>query len=524
MRITERAESYIAAFQEAASRDSAVIHAAAIDSVAIDGAAPCVEVPPGTRCAVLSGVLRVARLLNPPAAAADAETVLVFPGMHITSMYDLISCSRTPTVVLSLVPDPPTFAGQSRAYRAVVSPAPSSGDVLASRSEVVVLRVDRDSLLERVPPGSLSMQDAALALTEITARVQELCLVALTPLPRKHESLGLPFDLLEREAALRRRFVPGVPDRHDTLFVTREVASQALQVLVESGPELSVEDSLSDLYARSGCIVRWDEPYPLNRVPARLQEAPRHPAPLAVLPKVSVLTITRNRPRIFILAANVFMNLDYPAELLEWVVVDDSDEGRDARGSLGALRNDRRVKYARIAVEGDKPLNVGLKRNVACKMASGDVFVHLDDDDYIPPSSVHRRVSALQSTGARCAGSSSTLCFDVFSHKTYFSQVTDVLGDRVFFPEPGMMYTRGFWEERNWDRDAMYDEGRAFLRGRDPSDLVDVAPTDNVIMISHSENMTRGLRRMTAEAPLNRPEALFSESYCRLLKAVHNAA
>lgn len=522
--LKDRMASYAAAFREAAGHHGrSIILSGELQDV------PLCEIPPGSRCVVLSGVLKVMHLLEPPTIKAEETagprdmTIYIAPGLTTISMYEMIVRCGASSIVLSLVPDPPTFAGQSCVYRAVVSCVPTSDDVLESKAEVLILRVDRDSLLSRVPADSLSMRDAACALTEITARVQELCMVALTRYAGQCKAPDVPFDRLALEAAQRRCFVPGVPERHDALFVTSDVADAAvhvLEALLSEEKLMSVEEALRHLYSESGCIVHWDSAYPLNRVPVFLQ-SPSRAVPDMHLPKVSVLTITRNRPRIFVLAANVFMNLAYPAALLEWVVVDDSDDGMDARGSLGVLRSDDRVKYARISLQDSKPLNVGLKRNVACKMATGDIFVHLDDDDYIPCHSIERRVHALASTGARCAGSTSTLCFDVFTNKTYYSQVKDVFGDPVFFPEPGMMYTRGFWEDRNWDRDASYDEGRRFVAGRDLSDLVDVSPLDNVIMISHCSNMTMDLRRMCGEAPVNRPEALFSESYCRLLKAIY---
>jgi hypothetical protein len=218
-----------------------------------------------------------------------------------------------------------------------------------------------------------------------------------------------------------------------------------------------------------------------------------------------------------LLAAYNFMNIMYPAELLEWVIVDDSDPEHDSRPSLGVLRNDKRVKYVRVTVEEAKPLTVGLKRNLSCKAATGDVFVHLDDDDYLPPHSIAARVTALASVNARCCGSTSTLCFDVRTHRTFYCSVTGTYGDREFFPEPSMMYTRGFWEENPWSRDWKYDEGRRFLEHRAFEDLVDVDPLDNVVAITHNNNMTGDLRAMTGESPVNRPESLFPDGFVRLL-------
>jgi hypothetical protein len=166
------------------------------------------------------------------------------------------------------------------------------------------------------------------------------------------------------------------------------------------------------------------------------------------LPTVSVLTITRNHPREFALPVYTFMNFDYPAHLLQWVIVDDSDKDHDLRPSLGALRKDPRVKHIRLESKSGAPFSVGFKRQVACSKASGQVFYHLDDDDHHPPVSMLARVKAMLTYNARCMGSTNILCYDIEAKEVLNWPSGNVFGDRTIFPEAGMAYTREFGRSR----------------------------------------------------------------------------
>lgn len=117
------------------------------------------------------------------------------------------------------------------------------------------------------------------------------------------------------------------------------------------------------------------------------------------LPRVSLLTITHNRPRLLELLAGSVIAQSYPPELLEWVVIDDSTSPGEPDLSS--------VPEAGIALVYERlpqRLPIGAKRNLCHARAHGEVLVLMDDDDYYPPSRVAAAVAALESGHEEVAG------------------------------------------------------------------------------------------------------------------------
>lgn len=214
----------------------------------------------------------------------------------------------------------------------------------------------------------------------------------------------------------------------------------------------------------------------------------------ASLPRVSIITITRNRRRIFNIATYMVLKTVYPRDRLEWVIVDDSEEGLDAYPSLGQLRGNPMVRYTRLQTDAGKPFRIGHKREIACQMATGDIFVHLDDDDFLPPLGVMIRVKSLLEYDASCMGATHMLCHVYKTGRTFFSTVEDAYNDLVGFGEPSMAYTRAFWEARHWNTGVHMDEGRYFCVGRDYSKFLNVPSQFHCVAITHRTNVTGNLR------------------------------
>ena len=116
-------------------------------------------------------------------------------------------------------------------------------------------------------------------------------------------------------------------------------------------------------------------------------------------PRVSLCTITRNRPKLLDLLSWCIREQGYPLELIEWVIVDDSDSGQVT--DLAKIREtDVSVKHIKLP----KRLPIGSKRNLCHDLASSDLLVVLDDDDYYPPSRVAEAVAALEECDVLVAG------------------------------------------------------------------------------------------------------------------------
>ena len=75
---------------------------------------------------------------------------------------------------------------------------------------------------------------------------------------------------------------------------------------------------------------------------------------------------------------------------MEWILIDDGQESL-----TDLIPNDDRIKYMKVKSENKKPLTISKKRNMGLEYATGDILIHMDDDDYYLPSSVSTRVKVL---------------------------------------------------------------------------------------------------------------------------------
>ena len=108
------------------------------------------------------------------------------------------------------------------------------------------------------------------------------------------------------------------------------------------------------------------------------------------LPSVSIVTVTYNRRLIFPIAIRNWIKFIYPRDKLEWVIIDDSDDGTTLHGILP--KSDQ-IKYYRLQTTGR--LSIGQKRNFGVEHAIYDYIAFMDDDDYYYPHSIYARVALL---------------------------------------------------------------------------------------------------------------------------------
>mgnify|MGYP001243645164 CR=1 FL=1 len=128
-------------------------------------------------------------------------------------------------------------------------------------------------------------------------------------------------------------------------------------------------------------------------------------------PFVSVCTPTFNRRPFIPALIKCFQAQDYPKDRMEWIIVDD---GTDKIEDL--VKDIPQVKYLKY----DRQMNIGEKRNISNKNATGDIIVYMDDDDYYYPTRVSHAVQMLRlHPKALCAGSSKMLIYFKHIEKMY---------------------------------------------------------------------------------------------------------
>ena len=112
---------------------------------------------------------------------------------------------------------------------------------------------------------------------------------------------------------------------------------------------------------------------------------------------VSILVATKNR---HIFLENILRNFnrqDYPTELMELIIGDDGD----CLMEKNIPKDKSNIKYIKFS-----PISLGEKRNKLCEMATGDIIIFMDDDDYYPEDKVSVYVDELNKSNYLLAGSS----------------------------------------------------------------------------------------------------------------------
>ena len=116
-------------------------------------------------------------------------------------------------------------------------------------------------------------------------------------------------------------------------------------------------------------------------------------------PSVSIITLLSGRTKFLPLVRACVEAQTYPAEKIEWIVVDDGDQ------DVGEFFSGTRELYLRT----NKPLNIGRKRQFGSDVASGEFIFFFDDDDLHYPHRVERCVERLQKVGARMVAGNSEM-------------------------------------------------------------------------------------------------------------------
>jgi glycosyltransferase involved in cell wall biosynthesis len=131
---------------------------------------------------------------------------------------------------------------------------------------------------------------------------------------------------------------------------------------------------------------------------------------LPTRPTITIVTPTYNR-RLFIpRLIDCILSQNYPHDLMEWCIYDDgTDKIEDLITSNIKRLNKIKVTYIK-GVSGEK-LNVGAKRNKLNDIASGQVVVCMDDDDFYPPDRVSHAVNILRTKKVDLVGSSEMFCY-----------------------------------------------------------------------------------------------------------------
>jgi glycosyltransferase involved in cell wall biosynthesis len=162
---------------------------------------------------------------------------------------------------------------------------------------------------------------------------------------------------------------------------------------------------------------------------------------------------------------------------MEWVIVDDSDEGQTVSDLVADLPN---VRYTRLP----ERIKLGRKRNMLNDMAKGAICVNMDDDDYSHPKRVATIVRLLLNSKVDIVGSS--ILFLYFLKDAVITQCG---------PYSAFHATAGTWGFRKtllgqgckFDDDAEKAEEKVFLKGFSVP-MVQMDAMSSILVMCHPKN------------------------------------
>lgn len=259
----------------------------------------------------------------------------------------------------------------------------------------------------------------------------------------------------------------------------------------------------------------------------RRRHPPALPAALpkgADIPRVGIITLTRNRSHWWPVMVRNVAGARWPLNRMEWIIVDDSDEGKDLAAQVALLREQAvglTVNYVRLTPPAKErtAMTIGAKRNAAVAAASEGtgLFVCMDDDDYYHEDSIGRRVSWLTVPGGG-AGRGAAYCATIPMYDTtrYISAVNVppmILGAAQRVSEATLAFTRAFWAARPFP-DVSMAEGEGFIVGRE-METAEIPPYGVIVSFIHKKNTSS--RRVPADQPANGCHYGFSDEFFSLV-------
>jgi hypothetical protein len=247
------------------------------------------------------------------------------------------------------------------------------------------------------------------------------------------------------------------------------------------------------------------------------------------LPKVGIITVTRNRKPWWLNMLQSVVKQDWPVSRLEWIIVDDGDEGQRIGPEVEEFMEKSPGLVLRY-VEMTKPQSIGAKRNAAVEAAGADVdvFVVMDDDDHYPKNSIKLRVGWLnrampldKETKIARPQSQVGYCsvlpmYDLTRYISAMNVPEMELGPAERVSEATLVFTRAAWTDRPFP-DVSMAEGLGFLEGREGMS-VEMTSKDMIVSFIHTKNSSS--RRIPPEQEPNGCHYGFADEFFRYVHEI----
>ena len=204
------------------------------------------------------------------------------------------------------------------------------------------------------------------------------------------------------------------------------------------------------------------------------------------LPKISLITLTYNRRNFFKLALHNYKNTTYPKDKIEWIILDD---GTDTVLDMLPV-NESNINYKFIK----KKLDIGEKRNYGVELATNEIIVFMDDDDYYPPDSLKNRIFYLLKSNKNCVVCSTIGCFDINKYVSIMNVPPHQLPFSKRVSEATLTFKKKFWNEQKFKNTSDGGEGYEFLEGR-TNQCLEISWENIIVSLLHSKNTSTRVAR-----------------------------
>ena len=201
------------------------------------------------------------------------------------------------------------------------------------------------------------------------------------------------------------------------------------------------------------------------------------PKGLPTFPFVTVVTPTYNRRKFIPHLISMYASQTYPKDRMEWIIYDDgTDKVEDMFKNLPFPN----VRY----IYNPEKKNIGYKRNRMNEVATGEIVVAIDDDDYYPPDRVSHCVHKFrQFPEAEMAGA-----VEMFM---YYSDIKVIYALGPYHPSHvtnGTMAWRKSYNVNKYDEQVTHAEETSYLRGMNGKPMIPLDPMKTILVMSHSKN------------------------------------
>lgn len=191
-------------------------------------------------------------------------------------------------------------------------------------------------------------------------------------------------------------------------------------------------------------------------------------------PLVSCIMPTHNRRRFVPKAVEYFRRQAYTDK--ELIVIDD---GTDAIADL--IPSHPRIHYHRL----DRKEPIGAKRNIACRLAKGEIIAHWDDDDWMAPWRIAYQVEWLLASQADICGCDRLLFYEPQSNRAW--QYVYPNSNRPWVAGGTLCYLKTFWKSNPFPSLDVGEDGR-FVWGPSEKKISVLENNRFYIAIKHPHN------------------------------------